>query len=216
MSDPTEGNVVPTNDSTNTNTNNSNNNNNNNSNKRKRGAVESPPPPDAQRINRSSNGSNNGGNIPSQANFAEYEAHASLGGADLNIDQQIFQHVGQNGINEETALTTAKAALAAQNPQQKYPPPPDATFDTPSSSGLHTHGLPFAEELNQSPIDGSQPNSSTAAAVYAAREAQNINQKPSVGSTEWHQLRKYNHKEGMIGKIKQTNRQTQFANSLHS
>ena len=164
-------------------------------NKRKREDADSAGP-DPRPVNRSSNGSNS--SIPDQANFAQssltnYDAHAALGGADLNIDQQIFQHVGQNGMTEDTALT-AKAALAAHNPQQKYPPPPEASFDT--ASGLGAHGLPFAEEISQSPIGGNQGPNSTAAAVYAAREAQNINQKPSVGSPEWHQIRKSNHKEG--------------------
>lgn len=44
-------------------------------------------------------------------------------------------------------------------------------------------------------IGGAHGHNSTAAAVYAAREAQSMNQKPSVGSPEWHQIRKNNHKE---------------------
>lgn len=137
-----------------------------------------------------------------------------------NIDQQILQHVGsQNGISDENALT-AKAALAAHPSQNKYPPPPDAGFD--GTTNL-THGLSFGDEMNQASMNQTSMNqtsmnqtsmnqpsmnqpsmgashgpNSTAAAVYAAREAQSMNQKPTVGSPEWHALRKNNHKEGEL------------------
>jgi bHLH factor len=45
-------------------------------------------------------------------------------------------------------------------------------------------------------MGGVHGHNSTAAAVYAAREAQNIGPKPTVGSPEWHTIRKNNHKEG--------------------
>lgn len=164
------------------------------SNKRKRDSTDSTGP-ENPRPHRSSHGSN--GSIPgdTQSNFP----HGSLGSYDthglpnttseLNIDQQILQHVGtQNGISDENALT-AKAALAAHNPQAKYPGPPDSAFD----NNL-THGLTFGDDMGQ--IGGAHGHNSTAAAVYAAREAQSMNQKPSVGSPEWHQIRKNNHKEG--------------------
>lgn len=109
------------------------------------------------------------------------------------IDQQLLQHVGsQNGISDENAMT-AKAALAAHSPQSKYPPP-DTAFEPNSSLG---HGLTFSDDVNQVAI-GVQDNS-TAAAVYAAREAQSMNPRPTVGTPEWHQLRKNNHKEGKVG-----------------
>lgn len=165
-------------------------------NKRKREGTDSAGP-DSQRLNRNSSSN---GSIPgpdTQTNFAHsalgnYDAHGLAGSAELNIDQQILQHVGQNGISDENALT-AKAALAAHNPQQKYPPPPDNSFD--ATSGL-AHGLPFGDEMGQAPMGHNHGHNSTAAAVYAAREAQSMNQKPTVGSPEWHQIRKNNHKEG--------------------
>ncbi|KAL5337160.1 hypothetical protein BJX70DRAFT_252133 [Aspergillus crustosus] len=158
--------------------------------KRKRESSDSGGP-DAQRLNRSSHGSN--GSLG-----AEGFTHSALGSydhglpntaAELNIDQQILQHVGtQNGITDENALT-AKAALAAHNPQNKYPPPPENAFDNNLA-----HGLTFADDIGQS-IGAPHNHNSTAAAVYAAREAQSMNQKPTVGSPEWHQIRKNNHKE---------------------
>ncbi|EYE93102.1 putative HLH DNA binding protein (Penr2) [Aspergillus ruber CBS 135680] len=170
-------------------------------NKRKRESTDSAGP-EPQR-NRSSNASNGSIQSSDQSNFQQN----SLGSYDhnlpntndhgipnssseLNIDQQILQHVGtQNGISDDSALT-AKAALAAHTPQNKYPAPPDAPFDTNNL----THGLSFGDDIGQG-IGGSHNHNSTAAAVYAAREAQSMNSKPSVGSPEWHQVRKNNHKE---------------------
>jgi len=171
-------------------------------NKRKRESTDSAGP-EPQR-NRSSNASNGSIQGSDQSNFQQN----SLGSYDhnlpntndhgipnssseLNIDQQILQHVGtQNGITDDNALT-AKAALAAHTPQNKYPAPPDAPFD---ANNL-THGLSFGDDIGQG-ISGGHNHNSTAAAVYAAREAQSMNSKPSVGSPEWHQVRKNNHKEG--------------------
>ncbi|CAG8881098.1 unnamed protein product [Penicillium salamii] len=139
--------------------------------------------PDPQRLNRSSHGSN-GSMGDNQHNFghslSNYDHGLPNTGAELNIDQQILQHVGpQNGLSDDNALTAnAKAALAAHTPQHKYPPPPDAGFD---ASNL-TQGLSFGDEMNQTPMGGGHNHNSTAAAVYAAREAQSMNQKPTVGS----------------------------------
>lgn len=148
----------------------------------------------------SHNGSN--GNIPgltgsndnqSYHQLGHYETHG-LPSSDMNIDQQLLTHVAQsNGLTDDNTLT-AKAALAA-HPQNKYPPPPDTGFD---STGQLGHGLTFGDEMNQAAsLPGHGPNS-TAAAVYAAREAQSMNSKPTVGSAEWHALRKNNHKEGIV------------------
>ncbi|KAF7716726.1 Basic-region helix-loop-helix (bHLH) transcription factor [Penicillium ucsense] len=151
---------------------------------------------DAQRLNRSSHGSN--GSMPdNQHAFSHsmgYDHGLGNAGSELNIDQQILQHVGpQNGLSDDNALTAnAKAALAAHAPQHKYPPPPDAAaFD---ANNL-TQGLNFGDDMGQGPMPGPHNHNSTAAAVYAAREAQSMNQKPTVGSPEWHQIRKNNHKE---------------------
>lgn len=169
-----------------------------NASKRKRESTDSAGP-ESQRIHRSSHGSSGSVHTPeAQTNFPHgalgYEHGLPNTGSDLNIDQQILQHVGtQNGITDENALSTAKAALAAHAPQNKYPPPPDAAFDT---NNLTAQGLTFGDEMGQGMSGGSHGHNSTAAAVYAAREAQSMNQKPSVGSPEWHQVRKNNHKEG--------------------
>ncbi|KAL1984739.1 hypothetical protein VTN96DRAFT_8772 [Rasamsonia emersonii] len=185
---------------------------NSGANKRKREDDNSGPEP--QRLATSSSHSGNNGNVQ-----GPYDGHGLPNASPelSNIDQQILQHVGsQNGISDENALT-AKAALAAHPSQNKYPPPPDAGFD--GTTNL-THGLSFGDEMNQASMNQTSMNqtsmnqtsmnqpsmnqpsmgashgpNSTAAAVYAAREAQSMNQKPTVGSPEWHALRKNNHKE---------------------
>ena len=153
---------------------------------------------DAQRLNRSSHGSNGSMGTDNQHNFhssLNYDHGLPNTGSELNIDQQILQHVGnqgQPGLSDDNTLT-AKAALAA-HPHNKYPPPPDSAFDATNL----TQGLNFPDDMGQGPMPGAHNHNSTAAAVYAAREAQSMNSKPTVGSPEWHQVRKNNHKEGML------------------
>ncbi|OKL64200.1 hypothetical protein UA08_00271 [Talaromyces atroroseus] len=153
---------------------------------------------DAQRLATSHSGSN--GSVPgltgpndAQA-FTHSLSHYDTTASDLNIDEQLLTHVAQsNGMTDDNTLTAnAKAALAA-NPQNKYQPGPDTGFD-----GQITHGLPFSDQLTHATgglPSHATPHESTAAAVYAAREAQSMTTKPTVGSPEWHALRKNNHKE---------------------
>ncbi|PGH18259.1 hypothetical protein AJ79_00598 [Helicocarpus griseus UAMH5409] len=151
------------------------------SNKRKREMMDG----DGQRMTRSSHGPSN-----SNGNLQGYD-HGLPNNTELSqIDQQLLQHVGnQNGVSDDNAMT-AKAALAAHTPQSKYPPP-DPSFE---NNAALAHGLTFPDDVNQVPMTNVHGHS-TAAAVYAAREAQNINPKPTVGSAEWHTIRKNNHKE---------------------
>jgi bHLH factor len=177
------------------------------SNKRKR---DTPDSGDAQRMNRHAPAHNGGmqgiQGAPSSTNnshyysaaehpVAGYDTHglASNGNELSRIDQQLLQHVGgaHNGVTDDNTMT-AKAALAHQ-PQSEYPPP-DAGFDNNSLG----HSLTFGDDVNAVPMPGVHGHNSTAAAVYAAREAQNMGQKPAVGSAEWHTIRKNNHKEGKI------------------
>ncbi|KAK2756066.1 basic helix-loop-helix protein [Emmonsiellopsis sp. PD_33] len=149
------------------------------SNKRKREMMETG---EGQRLTRSAHGPNSNGNL---------QGYDGLPNTELSqIDQQLLQHVGnQNGVSDDNAMT-AKAALAAHTPQSKYPPP-DPSFE---SNAALAHGLTFTDDVNQVPM-GNVHGHSTAAAVYAAREAQNMGPKPTVGSAEWHTIRKNNHKE---------------------
>ncbi|KKZ63716.1 hypothetical protein EMCG_01950 [[Emmonsia] crescens] len=153
------------------------------SNKRKREMMDAG---DGQRMTRSAHGQNSNGNLHGYDNHGLPTNTTELS----QIDQQLLQHVGnQNGVSDDNAMT-AKAALAAHSPQSKYPPP-DPSFE---NNAALAHGLTFTDDVNQVSMTNVHGHS-TAAAVYAAREAQNINPKPTVGSAEWHTIRKNNHKE---------------------
>ena len=158
--------------------------------KRKRETTDSTGP-DAQRLTRGGNGMNT---QPETHNYTHqhlgYEGHGLGNTSSELIDQQILQHVGnQNGLTDDNTLT-AKAALAAHAPHSKYAPD---QFGGPGHLGQE---LQFTEAIDSGLTDSVQ--TSTAAAVYAAREAaHNLNNtKPVVGSPEWHAIRKNNHKEG--------------------
>ncbi|KAK2875662.1 hypothetical protein FQN49_001520 [Arthroderma sp. PD_2] len=164
-----------------------------NNNKRKREAMDSG---DVQRL-RSAHAGPNNFDIQATENYG-YDAHGMPNSAtDLShIDQQLLQAVGgnQNGVSDENAMT-AKAALAAHQPESEYPPP-EPSFD---GNGLGNN-LGFGQDVGQVSMGGVQGHTSTAAAVYAAREAQaqaaqQISPKPTVGSVDRHQVRKNNHKE---------------------
>ncbi|EZF74039.1 hypothetical protein H105_04166 [Trichophyton soudanense CBS 452.61] len=152
---------------------------------------------DVQRLRSAHGGPNNFDvNIQATDNYG-YDAHGMPSNTtDLShIDQQLLQAVGnQNGVSDDNAMT-AKAALAAHQPESKYPPP-EPSFD---NNGLGNN-LSFGQDVGQVSMGPVQSHTSTAAAVYAAREAQaqaaqQISPKPTVGSAEWHQVRKNNHKE---------------------
>ncbi|WEW56443.1 basic helix-loop-helix protein [Emydomyces testavorans] len=130
--------------------------------------------------------------LPAKAFMLGYDTHGLNNPTELShIDQQLITHVGgQNGVSDDNAMT-AKAALAA-HPQSKYSAP-DSAFDNNNTLG---HSMAFGDEVTQVAMAGVHGHNSTAAAVYAAREAQNISHaKPPVGSPEWHTQRKNNHKE---------------------
>lgn len=155
---------------------------------------------DVQRLRSAHGGPNNFDvNIQATDNYG-YDAHGMPSNTtDLShIDQQLLQAVGnQNGVSDDNAMT-AKAALAAHQPESKYPPP-EPSFD---NNGLGNN-LSFGQDVGQVSMGPVQSHTSTAAAVYAAREAQaqaaqQISPKPTVGSAEWHQVRKNNHKEGQF------------------
>ncbi|KAI1925461.1 basic helix-loop-helix protein [Ophidiomyces ophidiicola] len=160
-----------------------------NDSKRKRESLDAG---DNQRLARSPQMVNtNGMHAVAGNNIHGYDTHGLNNATELShIDQQLLQHVGgQNGVSDDNAMT-AKAALA--HPQSKYSAP-DSAFD---SSAL-SHGMgTFGDDVNQVAMPGVHGHNSTAAAVYAAREAQSIGHaKPPVGSPEWHTQRKNNHKE---------------------
>jgi len=98
---------------------------------------------------------------------------------------QMLQGIDHNGVTSgDDSTRTAQAALATPMQPSSYPEP--GSFDG------HGHGMGGAYD------DGSQSSAqggpgSTQQALYDAR--QNAN-KPAVGTAQWHQQRKDNHKEG--------------------
>ena len=107
---------------------------------------------------------------------------------------QMLQSLVQNGLQDDDDNTkTARAALATPMQQPSYPPP-DSSFDTGSSL---QHGLPSFDDVSHSPSGGFNAISPSTQALMAAREATTMNSnKPAVGTAQWHQQRKDNHKEG--------------------
>ncbi|EAS30698.3 HLH DNA binding protein [Coccidioides immitis RS] len=158
--------------------------------KRKRESLDAG---DSQRLARSPPMANTNANMhPNNGNIHGYDTHGLNNPTELShIDQQLLQHVGgQNGVSDDNAMT-AKAALAA-HPQPKFSAP-ESAFD---NNALGHNIAAFGEDVTQVAMPGVHGHNSTAAAVYAAREAQSISHsKPPVGSPEWHTQRKNNHKE---------------------
>lgn len=181
-----------------------------NSKKRKRDMVElgnSGPQPGPKRGSTSSmNGANHDNN-----NYLE-NFHSSPSSNDFsNLSQQLQAATNPNhSIPTSNASSTAAAALAAGiMPQMTIPQPTDMSFaSTNSNTDADRH---FDSSFDMSGDGGHAHNGqgppynlhsfpgNTAAQVQAARENSNgggLGLKPSVGSDEWHKVRRDNHKEG--------------------
>jgi len=98
----------------------------------------------------------------------------------------LLQGIDASMSGPDDSTRTAQAALAAPLGQSAYPEP--TSFEGPP-------GLPPGFEDNTASGPGSIGPS--AQALYDARQGQGqATNKPAVGTNEWHQLRKDNHKEG--------------------
>jgi bHLH factor len=86
---------------------------------------------------------------------------------------------------EDDSTRTAQAALAAPMNQSAYPEHPTFVDGAAALSSAFDEGSPSA-----------LPNLGSAQALIDARG--NQSNKPAVGTAEWHQQRKDNHKEGKI------------------
>ena len=120
-----------------------------------------------------------------------------------NLSQQLHP-----SSNTHDASSTAAAALAAQLNVPHHSDisfastgsgtdgdrPIDSSFDLSGGDGSqtnHVHGVPYMSSFNNT--------GGTAAQVHAAREASiGGGVKPTVGSDEWHKVRRDNHKEGRL------------------
>lgn len=116
----------------------------------------------------------NGSSLQANADFTITEA------------QQLSQMLGidQHGMSApDDSTRTAQAALATPMQSSSYPEP---------SSYQGTPGMPQGYD--------DTPGSAAAQALYdAAGQRSGSGPKPQVGSEEWHQQRKDNHKEGELG-----------------
>lgn len=115
----------------------------------------------------------NGNNL--QANADSFAAEAQQISQLLSMDQHVMSV-------PDDSTRTAQAALATPMQSSNYPEP---------SSYQGTPGM-------QQGYDDT-PGSAAAQALYdAAGQRQGSGSKPQVGSDQWHQLRKDNHKEGKV------------------
>ncbi|KAL8700944.1 MAG: hypothetical protein Q9201_005182, partial [Fulgogasparrea decipioides] len=126
-----------------------------------------------------------------------------------NLSQQLQAATSQNhGLPTTGVSNTAAAALAGIMPQMTIPQPTDmsfastasnteadrhfdSSFDMGGDSGGHGQHGQGGSQYNLNSFPGN-----TAAQVQAARESSNgVSHKPSVGTEEWHKVRRDNHKE---------------------
>jgi hypothetical protein len=115
----------------------------------------------------------NGNNL--QANADSFAAEAQQISQLLSMDQHVMSV-------PDDSTRTAQAALATPMQASNYPEP---------SSYQGTTGM-------QQGYDDT-PGSAAAQALYdASGQRQGGSSKPQVGSDQWHQLRKDNHKEGKV------------------
>jgi len=113
---------------------------------------------------------------------------------DDELSLQLLQGIGQEALREgdDANTRTAQAALNAPMPQNTYPPP-ENSFD--SATGM-PHGLSSYDDGSNSSPTAFNSITPTAQALMDARQANTTNHnKPAVGSQQWHQQRKDNHKE---------------------
>ncbi|KAL9612102.1 MAG: hypothetical protein Q9167_003289 [Letrouitia subvulpina] len=178
--------------------------------KRKRDAMgqNSEMHPNSKRLASSSdvNGNGHDTNI-----FVDNMPNSSGSSQDFStLSQQLQASINHGLPGPSNASSTAAAALAGIIPQMTIPQPTEMSFASTGSAtdgdrqmdssfdmgnpdngqGHHAQGMPYNM--------GSYPGN-TAAQLQAARETSNGGgvggNKPSVGSDEWHKVRRDNHKE---------------------
>ena len=150
------------------------------------------------------NGSNHGG--PMYLSNVQHPSDAN----DFDISRHLQASSANHGLPNTThPSSTAQAALAGIMPQMTVPQPTDMSFNSTGSnpdvdrqfdssfdmSGDGGHG----HNGQGSSFNIGSFQSSLTAQVQAARESSSGvggGHKPSVGSEEWHKVRKDNHKEG--------------------
>ena len=151
------------------------------------------------------------GNTHDNSNYLENFHNSSSSNDFSNLSQQLQAATDGNHSGSNTNPTsTAAAALAGIMPQMTIPQHTDISFaSTASNTDADRH---FDSSFDMGGDSGHGHNGQgppynlhsfpggTAAQVQAARESSNGGgvggHKPSVGSDEWHKVRRDNHKEG--------------------
>lgn len=112
-------------------------------------------------------------------------AHPATNGQDEMFRSLLQNLDGDNApaVSPDESSRTAQAALQQQ--QSSYPEP--SVFDN-----FPQHSVSHQQHLDQ-PLQHPMQNSGQG--LFDSRQSQS--QKPSVGSTAWHQQRKDSHKEGI-------------------
>lgn len=125
--------------------------------------------------------------------------------ADFNALQQAAAADHPEGPDSSNATSTAQAALGMY-PTLHVPPSTEEQFAAQAAGdGDHGHDTTFSHDvppdgiLEPSPVAAApQPPPPTNGVQHAPPryQASPPNPKPTVGSEEWHKMRKDNHKEG--------------------
>jgi bHLH factor len=129
----------------------------------------------------------------------------TTGDDDMHDFSALSQQQGSDGTNHQNGgidhsdpSSTAAAALAGIYPTMTVPQPTDLSFasNAPAEAGSHMdssfdmgqHDSHAQAQTQGQKMEGGRSNSYT-------RDSGST-QKPAVGTAEWHQIRKDNHKEG--------------------
>jgi transcriptional regulator CBF1 len=148
--------------------------------------------------------------IESAVEAAQAAAAASgVNVADFNALQQAAQGDQPEATDATTASSTAAAALGTMYPTLHVPQPTEETFAAQNvGDGDHTEDISLIKADNVHPhglpADDSVASLSTPTNGIRAQDSRyqppvtptGSTQKPTVGSEEWHKMRKDNHKEG--------------------
>lgn len=129
---------------------------------------------------------------------ANFLAAHNAGATDDDMQQQFDVH--QNGGNTASVGDTAAAALAYH--QMTVPQPTELQFQTQGSSGDsfsmgdHHQNQAGMQDFSLEALKAATQTTRTGQSAQSESPPQSASHKPTVGSDEWHKVRRDNHKEG--------------------
>lgn len=141
--------------------------------------------------------------IESAIEASQAAAASGVSVADFNaLQQAAAEHTEPS--DPSNATSTAQAALGIF-PTLHVPPSTEEQFAAQVAADEHNHDNGYNGDVSQpdglldgSPVNGGPqtPSNGIQHAHRYATSASGSNSKPTVGSEEWHKMRKDNHKEG--------------------